>query len=68
MLEKKCVDSLTPLISTGVTRNHLAGLCCRGRVEAGPLSRQPGKRSVGSKGLWVGAHVAGVPNRPGEAS
>lgn len=58
------MDSLTPLISTGVTRNHLLRLCCRVRVEAGPLSRWPGKCRDGSMELWLGAHVTGVPVKP----
>lgn len=39
-----------------------------GGMEATSCSRQPGKYSIGSEGLWVGAHVAGVPDRPEEAS
>lgn len=39
----------------------------RGGVEVGPLSRWPGKSSVGSMGLRVGAHVTSVSNRPEES-
>lgn len=68
MVEKKCVDSLTPLISTGVTLNHLLRLCCRERWGDGPHSSQPGKCSVGSMGLCGGAHVTSVPQRLEEVS
>lgn len=67
-VEKKCVDSLTPLISTGVTLNHLLGLCCRGRWGARPHGSQSGKCSVGSMGLWVGVRVTSIPQRLEEAS
>lgn len=68
VVEKKCVDSLTPLISTGVTRNHLDRLCCR--VRAGGWTTQQVAWEVQHEftRLWVGAHVAGVPDRPGKAS
>ena len=36
-------------------------------MEAGPLSRWPGKSSVGSMGLWIGAHATSVSNRPEES-
>ena len=67
-VEKKCVDSLTPLISTGVTRNHLLRLCCKGRGEGWPLGGQPGECSMGSTGLWVGVFVTGVSDRLGKVS
>ena len=67
MVEKKCVDSLTPLISTGVTEPS-ALVLLQGVVGAGPQSSQLGKCSVSSKGPWVGAHVTGVPPRLEEPS
>ena len=53
------MDSLTPLISTGVSRNHLLRLCCKGRGEGWPLGGWPGACSVGSTGLWVWILVSG---------
>lgn len=69
MVEKKCVDSLTPLISTGLTLDHLLQDLLRGRGESQDTGHMAWEIHLDWLVLlWVVAYFSCVPDRPPQST